>query len=64
MELDKKWSGLLEIREEVLKAIEVKRMAGEVGSSLEAKVVLYSDKKDFMKLLKENMSALPAFFIL
>jgi isoleucyl-tRNA synthetase len=61
--LDKKWSGLLGIREEVLKALEAQRMSNVIGSPLEAKVILYTDKNDFKKILKDNAKLLPELFI-
>ena len=61
--LDEKWTRLLQIREEVLKALEEKRISNEIKSSLEARVVLYSDKAEFRKLLEENAGSLPSLFI-
>ncbi|MGB2705375.1 MAG: isoleucine--tRNA ligase [Candidatus Omnitrophota bacterium] len=61
--LDEKWSRCLAIREEVLKALESKRIANEIGSPLEAKIVLYSDEPGFKKFLKENIQNFPALFI-
>jgi isoleucyl-tRNA synthetase len=61
--MEEKWSRLLSVREEVLKALEEKRISGEIGSSLEARLVLYSDKKEISKFLKENMNNLTSFFI-
>ena len=61
--LDEKWSRLLGVREEVLKALEAKRISNEIGSSLDAKVILYSDKNDLKAFLKENAKTLPAFLI-
>lgn len=61
--LDEKWARLLEIREVVLKALEEKRVSNEIGSSLEAKVILYSEKNEFREFLKENKRDLPALFI-
>ena len=61
--LDKKWLRLLEIRQEVLKALETKRISNEIGSPLEAKVTLYSKKGELQKFLKGNLKTLPALFI-
>ena len=61
--LDEKWQRLLGIREVVLKAIEEKRISGEIGSSLEARVVLYSEKAELKKFLEENAQNLPSLFI-
>ena len=61
--LDGKWARLLEVREEVLKSLEKKRIANEIGSPLEAKVLLYTDNKGLAKILKEKERYLPALFI-
>ena len=61
--LDEKWARLLEIRQEVLAGLEKKRISGEIKSSLEAKIILQSDKDELMKFLKENIKDLPALFI-
>ncbi|OGW75450.1 MAG: isoleucine--tRNA ligase [Omnitrophica bacterium RBG_13_46_9] len=61
--LDEKWTRLTELRQEVLKTLEVKRGMDEIGSSLEAKVVLYSDDTGFKKFLEENHDNLPSLFI-
>ncbi len=61
--LDEKWSRILAIREEVLGVLEEKRIARKLGSSLEAKVILYTDNNDFKEFLKENARDLPAVFI-
>jgi len=61
--LEEKWSRLLEIREETLKALEEKRVSNEIGSSLEARVILYSDKKDTAEFLRENIKYMTALFI-
>jgi isoleucyl-tRNA synthetase len=61
--LEDRWARLLEIREEVLKALETKRTGGGIGSPLEAKVILYSKHEEYARFLKENESELPALFI-
>lgn len=61
--LDEKWSNLLGVREEVLKALEAQRISNVIGSSLEAKVILYTDKNKFKKILKDNAKILPELFI-
>ncbi len=61
--LDEKWESLLKVREEVTKALETKRSAGEIRSPLEAKIILYSEKNDFKKFLKANIRHLPSLFI-
>ncbi|MBI5025165.1 MAG: isoleucine--tRNA ligase, partial [Nitrospirae bacterium] len=60
--LEKKWEGLLKIRDEVNKALELKRQEKFIGNSLEAKITLFlSDAK--YNLLKEYTTFLPALFI-
>jgi len=61
--LDKKWARLIAIRETVLKRLEEKRQSGEIGSSLEARVVLKAADDVSAKLLKENKSDLRYLFI-
>jgi len=61
--LDGKWARLLGIREKVLNALEEKRASNRIGSSLEAKVVLYTDKSELKNFLKKNSENLPALFI-
>jgi len=48
--LDKKWKDLFKIKQEVNIAIEEKRSSKEIGSSLEADVLIYVNEKEF-KLL-------------
>jgi isoleucyl-tRNA synthetase len=55
-ELEEKWKKILSVREHITKAIEEKRQAGEIGSSLEAEIELVSgDEKnhDFLKSASE-----------
>ncbi|MCQ9206487.1 MAG: isoleucine--tRNA ligase [Omnitrophica bacterium] len=61
--LDEKWQRLLGIREVVLKAIEEKRILGEIKSSLEVRVTLYSEEVEFRRFLEENAQNLPSLFI-
>jgi len=44
-----KWDKIHKIRDDVLKALEIKRAEGLIGKSLEAKVIVHS-KEDFSKL--------------
>ncbi|MFA5008832.1 MAG: isoleucine--tRNA ligase [Candidatus Omnitrophota bacterium] len=46
-ELSKKWQVIFELRDKVLKEIEVKRAEGVIGSSLEAEVFLKFKDKEF-----------------
>jgi isoleucyl-tRNA synthetase len=60
--LEEKWKGLLELRDEVNKALEIKRAEKFIGNSLEAKVRIYLPEK--LRSLVESYSGfLPAFFL-
>ncbi len=61
--LEKKWARLIAVREAVLKKLETKRQSGEIGSSLEATVLLASADEGYVKLLKENKDILRYLFI-
>ena len=50
--LNKKWKDLYQIKQEVNIAIEKKRTSKEIGSSLEADILIYMNKKEF-ELLEE-----------
>jgi len=50
--LHKKWKDLYQIKQEVNIAIEEKRTSKEIGSSLEADILIYVNKKEF-ELLEE-----------
>lgn len=60
--LEKKWAGLLKVRDEVNKALEIKRQEKFIGNSLEAKVNIYADEEDY-EILADYKSFLPSFFI-
>lgn len=62
-ELNKKWSVLIGVREEVLKKLEEKRSAGDIGSSLEAKVVLSVGDTALRSVLEEYKGILRYIFI-
>ena len=51
-ELEEKWRKLYQIKQEVNIAIEEKRTNKEIGSSLEADILIYVDEKEF-KLLDD-----------
>ncbi|MFH1593748.1 MAG: isoleucine--tRNA ligase [Candidatus Omnitrophota bacterium] len=61
--LCEKWSHLLDVRAEVLKSLEEMRASNMIGSSLEARVELYSDEPDLRKLLDENAQIFAELFI-
>ncbi|GBE02207.1 isoleucine--tRNA ligase [bacterium BMS3Abin08] len=61
-ELEKRWSVLIEVRNVVNKAIELKREEKLVGNSLEARVEVYADSAR-ISLLREYADFLPTLFI-
>jgi isoleucyl-tRNA synthetase len=62
-QLDGKWGLLIKVRNEVLKALELKREKGLIGSSLEARVWLYSPDKKMQDLFSQYSRLLPYIFI-
>ncbi|MCK4519642.1 MAG: isoleucine--tRNA ligase [Candidatus Omnitrophica bacterium] len=56
------WERILSLRNQVLKEIEKQREEGEVGSSLEASVLITCEDKDY-SLYKEHESSLKEIFI-
>ena len=62
-ELSLKWAGIVAIRELVLKAIEEKRSAGVLGSSLEAKIILLTNEQNRYNYLKPLEGDFPEIFI-
>jgi isoleucyl-tRNA synthetase len=62
-ELLSRWSELKQIREEVLSVIELARAKKEVGSSLEAKVLIFTSLKERRTLLERYEKDLPTLFI-
>lgn len=61
--LEGKWSRLIAVRDEVNKALELKRKDRLIGNSLEAKVVLYAKDDGLLGLLNGLGDFLPALFI-
>ncbi|HDZ62266.1 MAG TPA: isoleucine--tRNA ligase, partial [Nitrospirae bacterium] len=61
-ELIRTWGELLNIRNEVNKALEIKRQQKFIGNSLEATVSLYVNDKDF-GILEEHKAFLADLFI-
>lgn len=59
----KKFDLLVALRPHVLKALEEKRRTGEIGSSLEAKVIFKTASPRDLQYLSENKDSLPAAFI-
>jgi isoleucyl-tRNA synthetase len=62
-DLEEKWAAIIKVRQDVLKALELKREKGLIGSSLEANVKIRTPDKALEKLLKENLTLLPFIFI-
>ncbi len=54
---------LWNVRDEVLRELEVKRQDGSIGSSLEAAVILQTDNEELKKLVNKYLEDLPACFI-
>ena len=61
--LDEKWAGLINLREAVLKKLESSRQSGDIGSSLEARVVLTGLDEKYKKLLNSDEDILRYLFI-
>jgi isoleucyl-tRNA synthetase len=61
-ELEMRWNDLFILRNEVNKALEVKRAEKFIGNSLEAKVILYLPDK-YNVLITAYEDLLPTFFI-
>jgi isoleucyl-tRNA synthetase len=61
-ELDRRWERLLEMREQVLKALEVARAEGLLGTSLEARVILEAEGET-LALLQRYPGVLKDLFI-
>lgn len=61
-EFEEKWRDLLELRDEINKALEIKRAEKFIGNSLEAKVRLYLPEK-YISLCQSYADFLPAFLL-
>lgn len=61
-ELETKWEHLIKYRDEVNKALELKRQEKSIGNALEAKVKLFVDKKS-LDFLINHEDFLPTLFI-
>ena len=60
--LEEKWKKIIAVRDEVNKALEIKRQERMIGNSLEAKVILYCPGEIYV-LLKDYTNFLPTLFI-
>jgi isoleucyl-tRNA synthetase len=61
--IEKNWRSLLELRSEVLKALEEKRKEKFISGSLEAKVSIFSEYPERTDFLKQYHGILPSLFI-
>ena len=61
-ELAEKWNHILELKELVAKELELARANKTIGHSLNAKVTLYANEKEY-EFLKENQDLLTTVFI-
>ncbi len=61
-ELEKRWENLLSIRDEINKALEIKRQQKFIGNSLEARISLYVDDAVY-QVLDRYKTFLPTLFI-
>ncbi|WP_110112904.1 isoleucine--tRNA ligase [Bacillus sp. CGMCC 1.16541] len=59
-ELEKKWDAFMELRDDVLKALEAARNEKVIGKSLEAKITMYpnSETKALLDSIEENVKQL------
>ncbi len=62
-EITGKWNRLFEMRDDVMKALELARAEKKVGKSLEAKVTLYTKDADLLALLRDFGKELNTVFI-
>ncbi len=62
-ELADEWNLIVEIRDVVLKALEIRRKEGKIGSSLDAKVLLKIKDKRKEEIAKKYIKYLPQVFI-
>ena len=61
-ELEEKWNHIIELKEQVAKELEVARANKTIGHSLNAKVILTANGKEY-EFLKENRELLETVFI-
>jgi isoleucyl-tRNA synthetase len=58
--LEENWKKIFLIRSEVTREIESLRKAGQIGSSIEGDVTLYTDKDDLLEFIRQYKNELPA----
>ncbi len=62
-QLEEKWMEIFKLRTETQKVLENLRKNKVIGTSLEAKVILYSDSNEYKLFLKDNLDILKMSFI-
>jgi isoleucyl-tRNA synthetase len=53
LELNNKWMEIKNVRKAITEALEIERSAKTIGSSLEAEIFIYSEKRDIVEMLKQ-----------
>lgn len=61
-DLEERWAGMLELRDEVNKALELKRAEKFIGNSLESRITLFLPDR-YKMIAREYSDFLPAFFL-
>lgn len=62
-ELEARWTKIQSVRDEVNKALEIRRAEKFIGNSLEAKVTIHLKDEELFKLISEYEDDLPMMFI-
>jgi isoleucyl-tRNA synthetase len=62
-ELEARWADLIIVRNEVNKALELKRAEKFIGNALEAKITVHIAEPKLLELVKEYSTLLPTIFI-
>lgn len=62
-ELEEKWNHILKLKEQISKELEIARTSKIIGHSLNAKVTLFVNEKEY-EFLKENQELLKTVFII
>ena len=62
-EIESKWDKLLDLRDDVMKALEIARAEKLIGKSLDAKVTVYTKNEEIFALLDSFKTELPTVYI-
>ena len=62
-EIEAKWDKLLDLRDDVMKALEIARAEKLIGKSLDAKVTVYTKNEEIFALLDSFKTELPTVYI-